>query len=110
MEKIELERQTSHKYRQGWDHLNESEHVGTARVLTTKFKRKDEESQRIFILLLVMSTDSAEHIEEAICDTMRSGCRCEHDCCGHYQTHVDKVRQIKNSNLFAVIQSSYRNI
>lgn len=109
-EKIELERQTSRKYRPGWDYLNPSEHVGTARVLASKPHGKPtDDSKRTFSLLLVSSTDTPENIVHAIHDTMQHSCRCEHDCCGHVRSYVSRVRRLK-SGLYAVIESHYRNI
>lgn len=109
-DRIKLERQTSRRYRAGYDYLNPREHVGTARVLTHKphgFARED--SKRSFALLLVTSKDTPDNITDAIHDTMRHSCTCEHDCCGHVQSYVSRVRRLK-SGLYAVIENHYRNV
>lgn len=109
-EKITLERRLTHRYNVGWSHLDDIEYVGTARLVSSHTKHNDGESQRVFSLLLVTSGEDEQSIKDAIRDTMQSGCRCEHDCCGHWQTSVDRVRRIKGGNCFAVLQSSYRNV
>jgi hypothetical protein len=109
-DRIQLERQTSHRYNAGWSHLNDHEHVGTARVLARKpHGRENDEGKRTFSLLLVTSQEPADAIEEAIWDTMRHTCRCQHDCCGHWQGSVNRVRRLK-SGLWAVIEGHFRNI
>jgi hypothetical protein len=108
--KITLERRLTHRYNVGWSHLDDNEEVGTARVVSSRTKRNDGESQRVFSLLLVKSGEGEQSIKDAIRDTMQSGCRCEHDCCGHWQSSVSRVRRIKGGNVYAVLQSAYRNI
>jgi len=109
MEKIILERQTSHRYNAGWSHLNESEFVGTARVLARKKHGRDYgESRAAFTLLLVSSKEEPETVIRSIHDTLRHSCRCEHDCCGHWQSHVSKVRHLRGC-LYAVIEQQFIN-
>jgi hypothetical protein len=109
-DRIQLERQTSHRYNDAWAYLNNHEHVGTARVLTSKpHGKSDGESKRTFSVLLVTSQEPTDTIAKAIRDTMRHSCRCEHDCCGHWQSRVNHVRRLK-SGLWAVIEGHNRNI
>ena len=107
--KFTLERQTSHRYNAAWSALNDSEYVGTARRVFSRTSHNDGESARTFSLLLISSKESAENITSAIYDTMRQACRCEHDCCGHWQSSVSRVRHL-GGNQWAVFESSYRNI
>lgn len=109
-DKLTLERRLTHKYNAGWSGLDESEFVGTARPLLSKTQRKDDESQRTFSLFLVKSEDSEENIKSAFYDTMQSGCRCVHDCCGHWQSSVSRVKRLKGGKMYAVLSSAYRNI
>lgn len=109
-ERFDLERQLSRKYRAAYAYLNPSEHVGSARVLARKPHGKgDDESARSFSLLIVNSKDTPDNIMSAIRDTMQHACQCEHDCCGHMQSFVSRIRRLK-SGLYAVIESHYRNI
>lgn len=113
-EKIALERQTSRKYRAAYSYLNDSEHVGTARVLMRKPHRNrkpdSDGSGSTFMLLSISApADQQEHVEDAIHDTMQHQCQCEHDCCGHVQTHIGRTRRLK-SGLWAVVETFYRNI
>jgi hypothetical protein len=108
--RIELERRITHRYNEGWSHLDQHEYIGTARVLSRKpHGSEDYESKKTFSLLLVTSKEPLESIKEAIEDTFRHACRCEHDCCGHIQSRVNRVRRLK-SGLWAVIESHSRNI
>lgn len=107
--KFNLSRLLTRKYVPAYSYLDKSEDVGTARRLTVRRSREDGESYREFSLFLVSSTCDKQAIIDALYDTLRSGCRCEHDCCGHYQNSVIKVRPLKG-NLYAVLTSAYRNI
>lgn len=69
----------------------------------------DDESKRTFSLLLVTSQESPNAIRDAIHDTMRHQCQCQHDCCGHWQSSVNRIRRLK-SGLWAVIEGHNRNI
>lgn len=109
-DKITLEKKTTHKYRSGYSYLDDGEEIGTARQIGSKLKSKDSEGERHLLLFLVNSQAPHEEIVSAFYDTLRTGCRCEHDCCGHYQTHVAAVKRIKGGKMYAVLQSSYRNI
>ncbi len=111
-QKFNLSRQTSHRYNAAWSHLNESEDVGTARALMSKaFGKPDPhgESGRTLLILSVTSKAPEDEIREAIEDTLRHSCRCEHDCCGHWQTSVSKARRLRGG-IWAVLQSSYANV
>lgn len=109
MHKIDLEKRLTHKYNQAYAYLDDSTHIGTAKHLTSKTKG-DDESKRTFSLFLVTSNESETDVRDALRDTLASACSCEHDCCGHWQTHVSNVRRIKGSKLYAVMQVSNRNI
>ena len=109
MQKINLEKRLTHRFTTGWSALDEHEEIGTARVLAQKEAGRDDENKRAFLLLLVHSQSSPEDIKSAIRDTMTNGCRCEHDCCGHWQHGVSKVRRLKNGKLYAVKTYAYRN-
>ena len=109
--RFQLTRRLTSRYRKGWDHLNEHQHVGSARVLFSKpFRKQTREAHRAFILLAVSSKEPSGVIEDAIRSTLRTACRCEHDCCGCLCTSVHFARPLKAPGLWAVVQSSYPNI
>ena len=111
-EKFHLSRQLTHRYNAAWSHLNEFEIVGTARAVGSKAFGKpdpDGDSGRTLLFLMVTSKAQEEAIREAIADTLQRSCRCEHDCCGHWQTSVSKARRLQGG-MWAVLQSSYRNV
>jgi hypothetical protein len=106
--KITLSRLLTHKYVPAYSYLDDSEEIGTARQIFTRQSRNDGESYRTFSLFMISHPDK-QAVIDGFYDTLRSGCSCQHDCCGHYQTSVFKVRPLKG-NLYAVVTSSYRNI
>lgn len=106
---IDLERRTTHKYAPGWDYLDQHEAVGTGTVLSCRKTHEDEDGHRETILLRVRSAEPKEHIADAIHDTMRHACRCEHDCCGHIQTSVSAARKLPRQNIWVVKLSATRN-
>lgn len=112
-DEFEISARLSHKYVSGWNHLDQWHPVGIARpVPTGRPSRWDEngESFRSFELLEVNAGNTRPaNVKRAIEDTMQTGCRCEHDCCGHVQSYVSRVRRLK-SNLYAVTVRGYRNI
>jgi hypothetical protein len=111
-EKFTLSRQTTRRYNAAWSHLDESEDVGMARAIISKDWGKHDphgESRRTLIILCVSSQSDEEEVREAIEDTLQYSCRCEHDCCGHWQHSISKARRLR-SGMWAIIQSSYRNV
>lgn len=111
-QKFTLSRQLDRRYNAAWGHLNESEDVGTARALLAKrFRRPDpsgEQEQTLYILS-ISSDAPEEEVRQAIEDTLRFSCRCEHDCCGHSQKWVRRARRLRGG-LWAIIQHSAANV
>lgn len=110
MDKITLQKRLTHKYAFGWAGLDESEQIGTAREVLSKPRKNHGDTATAFKLLLVNSTADAKDIKQAIYDSLSSGCRCEHDCCGHWQHGVSNVRRIKGGNMYGVFLFAYRNV
>jgi len=111
-EPITLTRRTTRKYSAGWSHLDDSKNVGTARVLSSSIVDRDKFGEyRVQTLILrVRSTCPPDEVRDAIHDTLTSGCRCEHDCCGHVQTSVHRTRKTPRGNLWVVKLGLSRNI
>jgi hypothetical protein len=111
-EKFTLSRRLTFRFNAAWSHLDESEDVGTARALTVKpFGKEDPhgEAKRTLSVMLIHTQADEEAVREAIAETLQYSCRCEHDCCGHWQTSVSRVRRLRGG-MWAVMQSSYRNV
>ena len=111
-EKFTLSRQTTHRYNAAWSHLNEAEEVGTARALLAKqFRQADPsgEQRRTLYILSISSNAPEEEVRQAIDDTLRYSCRCEHDCCGHSQIWVSRSRRLRGG-LWAIVQHSAANV
>jgi hypothetical protein len=100
------------KYVTGWSHLDIHHELGEATLVAMKPARWDTHGESYRQLQLVRVPPSpyrVRNIIRAIHDTMQHGCTCEHDCCGHIQTHVSKVRPLC-PGLFAVTVRGCRNI
>lgn len=108
MNKITLSKRLTHKYNAGWAYLDKSFDVGTARALGQKTTKEDSESKTTLALFLVSSKMRPANVKRAFYDTLRRSCRCGHDCCGHWQSSVSKVRHLGNG-LYAVRSSHYIN-
>ena len=108
MNKITLSKRLTHKYANGWDYLDEHAEIGTARALGSKVTKEDGESKTTLALFLVASKESVQDVKTSLHDSLRHSCRCEHDCCGHWQSTVSKVRHL-GKGLYAVRLSSYIN-
>jgi hypothetical protein len=112
-EAFTLSARLSHKYVNGWSNLDRWHYIGDARPIPTgRASRWDEngESFRRFELLEVNAGNTRpDNVKRAIMDTMQTGCRCEHDCCGHVQSYVSAVRRL-DSNLYAATVRGYRNV
>ncbi len=98
------------KYNDAYSQLDEWEEIGTVRQLNIRTISKDEESAKAHALVSVQSKASAEDIKSALRDMFRRACRCEHDCCGHFQSYASRVRRAGKSSLYFVTIYSNRNI
>lgn len=94
METLHLYRRTSHKYRDGWQHLDSSEYVATARLTPAKMveEPRDFDEGGTYIMHATIPTTSRKHRESiirALHDTLGgSECRHEYDCCGCASRYV----------------------
>lgn len=109
-----LSRRLTHKYVTGWDSLDRWHPLGSCQVIASKEKPRDEYGES-FRRLLIIEVDAEaakfrpRNIARAISDAFAFGCRCEHDCCGHVQAYVSRVRHLCG-NRYAAVQSLYLNV
>jgi len=90
------------------------EYVGTFGVL--KYGRwimndsdscLDESGERKITIKVPKGLDNRT-MYEVVNNQMRESCNCEHDCCGHWQTHVRNIKHTKRQE-YIVTLYSYRN-
>lgn len=48
-----------------------------------------------------------ELIQEALSDAFSYSCRCEHDCCGHYQKYVSYICPARKKKSGAIVKDCY---
>ena len=99
----------THKWATGWNHLDESHDLGSCVTTREKSPKWTGESFRQFLVLDATSPYRPRNIMRAIRDTLQHGCRCEHDCCGHIQSYVLRIRHLGGSR-YAVILGGYMNV
>jgi hypothetical protein len=107
-----LRARITHTYVPGWNDLDKWHDLGVAtlaRVKPARWAENGESYRQLEIVRVDSPGYRPRNIMRAIEDTMQSGCRCEHDCCGHIQTYVKRVRQLCPGT-FAVLVGGYRNI
>ena len=107
-----LSRRLSHQYTSGYSHLDKWEDIGTITLLRSSETQGDDYSESIRRTVLVQFTGDAlpvQDIKDALYDQFQSGCRCQHDCCGHYQSSMGKCLHL-GAGRFAVQVNSYRNV
>ncbi len=108
MSKITLSKRLTYKYADGWAGLDRHVDLGTARALGEKTVSQGSDSRTTLVLFLVASKARPANVKRAFYDSLRKSCRCEHDCCGHWQSSASKVRHL-GKGLYAVKISSYVN-
>ena len=128
-----LDARLTHGYVTGWRHLDKYEQLGPAKITRERSVMKelpDWEDSEDRIVRRCAVTLAPETLAEAkrlyrsqrktagvtfsrwLCgqvgDTFDRGCRCEHDCCGHYQWYGQATRTGRRT--FVVYVSGSRNL
>lgn len=113
---ITLERRLTHKYRTGWDYLDDWQYIGGARILRAHkvprplyYGEDFEDGYRRTFTVRVESGASRRDVVRALEDTFTFGCQCEHDCCGHEFCRFVDVRHTKRKE-YLVTQHVLFNI
>jgi hypothetical protein len=114
MEKFTLHLRCTHKYRDGWDSLDQWQELGPAKVLERRNFRDDGEgysqwTKRVIVPRSTISRYGIEKVERAIGSTLSySNCQHEHDCCGCVSVSADAEH--RGGREFLVRVSASRNI
>ncbi len=115
----------THNYATGWAHLDRHEFLANLKLTPPKLVHVDENGDLTRHLHGRISAQQMRKLREAarrhpspiksfrhrlqvaIAENFSGGCRCEHDCCGHYQQWA-KVR-LFGRKVFVKV-SSYQNL
>lgn len=97
------------RYKPAYSHLDESAYVGEFRILRAspvRIEGRYGDSATSVLTVLAPRGVSDNDIEQVLRDQFVSGCRCEHDCCGHWSTYVARARNTKRREWFVVVRHS----
>lgn len=126
MNKHHIYARLTHKYRAGWSHLDRHEYVFDLKLTPHKLVNRTDDGDLDHLLFGRISAKQREQakavweklpsrdrgqfkhwLSRAISNEFVSGCQCEHDCCGHYQSYA-------SANIYGrrvvVNVHSYRNL
>lgn len=102
----------THRYNTGWNHLDKWHDIGQARIVDLG-KRRDEDHGESYRQLQVIEVKAPgyrpRNVIRALHETLRFGCRCEHDCCGHYFGGASRIRPL-GKNRYAVLIRASMNV
>jgi hypothetical protein len=109
-------RRLTHTYSEGWSHLDKHEYVGEFKLLNSPRHMpptlsEAESGDQGTYLMAVSAPRGVKNkvISEVLQDEFTSGCRCEHDCCGHIQRSAGVPRKT-NRRTWIVPVRVYRNV
>ena len=110
MEQVHAYARLTHKYRDGWSHLDSDEFVATVRLTAPKMVEEGkgyDEGDTYVQYVRVPRSVNAKLLARALSDTMGgSNCRHEHDCCGCATRYV-RVKAIAPRQLKVTTSVSY---
>lgn len=105
-------RRTSYKYAEAWRYLDSAKYVGEFRLLSTSEMRylgKYGDSAVNYLRVKAPKGVDKRLMWQVADDQFSNHCKCEHDCCGHWQNTVGKVYRSKR-NEYIVELRSYQNV
>lgn len=101
-------------YRPAYDHLNEHETLDfTVKVVPGRFREDYDGNGERWVYLTASRPITRGELTEAVLWKFNRECRCEHDCCGHWQSHAyaHLAKPLnKKGTKWKVPVVSYRNI
>ncbi len=112
---IRFQERLSHSYIDAYKHLDKfAEKYYTAKMMPGPLQENYDDSDSCWRKVYVEFRDRSVNLRLArklLPDAFRSGCSCEHDCCGHFQTsaYASDVKRIRRG-VFMITTHSYRNV
>lgn len=106
--KINLYKRLSHKYRDGWRHLDDEVFVGAVKMLQPRKLEDDGIDGKLHITRVIAPASLGDtDLSYAIGSTLSSShCRHEHDCCGCATVSAD-VRRLSRRQYSVKLFTSY---
>jgi len=119
-----LEIRLTHKYKDAYRYLDDSQRIGTVGVLRSVNRHEDSEygesgSNLLFVKVLLDEDLEFPVDYQTVKDALRNhfsyhGCSHEHDCCGCISQSVNRMKLLRvngfsNSQIYAISVSWYRN-
>jgi hypothetical protein len=109
----QAQRRLTYRYHNGWKDLDQYEDLGWRwHVLgTARVEEHSWESITLRYWVRVSRLVTRAEMAAAMSAEFNAWCRCEHDCCGHYQWHVitSEIRKIKRREWVVPIRA-LRNV
>lgn len=105
-------RRTTFKYSDAYKDLDGSEYVGEFRLLSFSKERylgKYGDSGEQYLRVKAPKGATKDDVRQVADDFLSYHCRCEHDCCGHWQRSIGKVYHSKR-NEYIVKVHLYQNV
>jgi hypothetical protein len=105
-------RRTSHEYVDAYRHLDSREYIGEYAALKfgeVVYDNKYNDSAHQYVTLKAPKGATWQDVCESAQNHFAQHCRCEHDCCGHWQSSVYGVRHTKRRE-WSVKISMYQNV
>lgn len=81
-------------YNRAYRGLNPQEYVGEFRVLShskRQYTNDEDGSYRYVIRIKAPKGATREQVQGVVWNEFDHSCRCEHDCCGHYQRRTGRI-------------------
>jgi hypothetical protein len=96
MENLELYQRMTNTYASGWSHLDDWQHLGTAKMLQPRMTAEGngyDEGGQYLAKVIAPRHLKGQDLTRAIENTIEgSSCTHEHDCCGCPTTHARVTR------------------
>lgn len=94
-------------YSEGWNGLDESEDVGECGILKTTPKKWYSADGYTYLLTIktpagLSKKSSNGTLHNIVQYSLGYSCRCEHDCCGHFQHNLIWVKKSKRREIVAL--------
>jgi hypothetical protein len=105
---IHLYERLSHKYRDGWRHLDDEQYAGTAKVLAYRLVSDEGIDGNTYRTRVIAPSHlRGTDLSRSIADTLSTSyCRHEHDCCGCPSTWAD-VRRVSRREYAVSLRTTY---
>jgi hypothetical protein len=92
---VQLETNVAHPLKTDYTQLGELKDLGRAKVLGRKSPKWEGDSGKYSFRVVAPLGAEPSEVPSALYSTFLSVCECEHDCCGHINVFVARVRRIR---------------